>query len=82
MCGEGGNNPTAYIRSWLEDLSKNLCFISMPKFVIMFSHFTDINECDPNPCLHSGVCLDKINGFKCVCKLGYTGQNCETSKQE
>ena len=42
----------------------------------------DINECDPNPCLHKGVCLDKINAFKCICKLGYTGDICETSEYD
>ena len=24
--------------------------------------------------------MDKVNDFKCVCKLGYTGKNCEKSK--
>ena len=42
--------------------------------------FLDIDECDPNPCLHGGFCKDKVNAFKCVCKLGYTGVNCETGE--
>ena len=29
----------------------------------------DINECDPNPCLH-GQCTDGVNTFTCSCETG------------
>ena len=45
--------------------------------IFMFFLCLDINECDPNPCEHDGSCIDRVNGYKCSCKAGYTGTNCE-----
>ena len=34
--------------------------------------------CASNPCLHEGTCIDlDNNSFKCLCKEGWNGQNCE-----
>ena len=41
--------------------------------------FTDINECESQPCQNSGTCEDQVNSFKCDCIEGYTGLQCETS---
>ena len=46
----------------------------------MFSFPLDIDECNPNPCLNGAVCVDGINGYSCVCPAGFSGINCETSK--
>ena len=35
----------------------------------------DIDDCDPNPCLH-GRCTDDIASFGCNCVSGYTGLTC------
>ena len=48
--------------------------------VYAFKYFTDINECSSNPCLNNGTCADKINGYVCNCKAGYTGPRCESGK--
>ena len=39
--------------------------------------FSELNECDSNPCQNSGTCRDAINGFVCSCYIGYEGDNCE-----
>ena len=46
----------------------------------VFSFPLDIDECNPNPCLNGAVCVDGINGYSCVCPAGFSGINCETSK--
>ena len=44
---------------------------------------SNINECDPNPCLNGAVCSETSDGiplpgvFHCACPAGYTGTKCE-----
>ncbi|KAF7247106.1 Fibropellin-1, partial [Varanus komodoensis] len=38
---------------------------------------TETDECDSNPCKHGGSCNDYIGHFKCICPIGYEGQQCE-----
>ncbi|ESO98140.1 hypothetical protein LOTGIDRAFT_52132, partial [Lottia gigantea] len=33
----------------------------------------DINDCEPNPCLH-GTCIDQLLAYECVCPQGYKGE--------
>ena len=42
--------------------------------------FTDINECESEPCLNGGTCANGNNQYTCSCVAGYQGTNCETSK--
>jgi hypothetical protein len=30
----------------------------------------EINECQSNPCVNSGQCVDKVNRFQCLCPPG------------
>jgi len=39
---------------------------------------TNIDDCDPNPCLNGGTCTDGVDDYACSCIDGYTGTNCET----
>ena len=36
-----------------------------------------MDECNSLPCQNGGQCVDKINGYDCLCEAGFTGQNCE-----
>ena len=40
------------------------------------------NLCVSNPCLNNGKCLMGFTNKKylCVCKTGFTGENCENGK--
>ena len=45
---------------------------------ICFCHFfSDINECESNPCHNQGTCRDEVNGHSCKCPQGYTGITCD-----
>ena len=46
----------------------------------MFDSFSDIDECASSPCQNGGRCVDGINEYECRCQAGWTGVNCETSK--
>ncbi|MFT5354673.1 MAG: hypothetical protein ACI9KE_001880, partial [Polyangiales bacterium] len=39
---------------------------------------TDVDDCDPNPCMNEGSCADGIEAFTCTCPPSFTGATCET----
>lgn len=41
-------------------------------------HSPDINECESQPCLNGGECIDQVANFTCVCPAAFTGTLCET----
>ena len=65
----------------------DLLYCSLNGFVL----FVDIDECASSPCKNGGMCID-LNaewttsssgftvGYACQCTAGYTGDQCETSK--
>ena len=34
---------------------------------------TNIDDCNPNPCMNNGSCIDGINIFTCNCTSPWTG---------
>ncbi|XP_041372182.1 cubilin-like [Gigantopelta aegis] len=40
------------------------------------------NECQSNPCLNGGTCLDTFNGFICRCPNTWTGIRCDIDVNE
>ena len=45
--------------------------------IIIIIIIIDINECSPNPCQNGATCVDLVGSYRCDCKSGYTGSNCE-----
>ena len=43
---------------------------------------TDIDECELDPCLNGGTCVDQVNEFICECAPGYTGSTCAENIDE
>ena len=43
--------------------------------------FSDIDDCDTNPCLNGGTCQDEVNGYTCNCVAGFNGATCNNGKR-
>ena len=39
----------------------------------------DIDECQSDPCINGGTCVDDIARYDCICQAGYTSTNCESN---
>lgn len=39
----------------------------------------DIKECVKSPCLNGATCQNTLGSYRCTCKPGFTGRNCETN---
>ena len=52
--------------------------------VFLYLHFfdTDIDDCVSIACQNNGTCVDGIDDYNCTCVIGFTGQHCETSKND
>ena len=37
-----------------------------------------VDDCAGNPCKNSAICVDKYDGFECVCRAGWSGVDCTT----
>lgn len=42
--------------------------------------FSDINECDTNPCENGGQCTNSEGSFTCNCAGGWKGPACNQGK--
>ena len=42
--------------------------------------FSDIDDCVDNPCQNQGTCINGVNSFQCICKVGWEGALCNISK--
>lgn len=38
----------------------------------------DVNECDRSPCRNRGTCTNLRGSYRCACRPGYSGPDCET----
>ena len=39
----------------------------------------EVDECQSNPCKNGATCIDDLDGYKCQCRNGYTGLDCEVA---
>ena len=44
------------------------------------SFFSDIDECQSQPCQNNGTCQNQAGGYLCNCKAGFSGFNCESGE--
>ncbi|ELU15430.1 hypothetical protein CAPTEDRAFT_121187 [Capitella teleta] len=47
-------------------------------FISSFNYYEpDVNECESNPCLNGGTCIDAVLAYICSCPSGFGGRTCE-----
>ena len=50
------------------------------KFICNLNVLTDIDECVNHPCKNGATCINYAGSYRCECKPGYTGNNCQTGE--
>ena len=43
--------------------------------------FSDVDDCQSDPCENGGTCIDKIDSFVCLCLPSYEGEMCEKGER-
>ena len=56
------------LRYWIK-INKYPCCTVVAGFFPFFIFFTDINECDSNPCPGNLTCVDDVNSYFCQCQV-------------
>lgn len=46
--------------------------------IIITIFIVETDECEHIPCRNGGLCTDVVNDYKCTCKAGFEGFDCET----
>lgn len=44
------------------------------------SSSADIDECASSPCAAGGTCVDRVDGFECICPEQWVGATCQLGK--
>ena len=50
------------------------------KFFWLLICYLDINECAKSPCKNGATCQNLPGSYRCNCKSGYSGRNCQTGE--
>lgn len=50
--------------------------LMMRKCFLFYIEYTDVNECDSNPCKEGTACVNKLGTYTCECDNGWEGKNC------
>jgi hypothetical protein len=80
--------PSSETQVRLEEPWRDLLMSVFTLISILLSHIdnncefflcpTNIDDCDPNPCLNGGTCTNGANNYTCTCAAGFEANNCET----
>ena len=60
--------------------SQHFTFAGENDIKISLTSFSDIDECESNPCQNNGTCTDGIASISCNCSEGWIGSLCGTGK--
>ena len=70
----------------MNDISSTECILLISALIRVSTRllcfFTDVDDCQSEPCENGGTCIDKIDSFLCLCLPSYGGDTCEKGESE
>ena len=71
-----------YSRREIDTASSRQLSTSIITFALSLLNFSvDLDDCVNHNCSNGASCIDGINSYSCNCSAGFTGLNCQTSKE-
>lgn len=72
--------PSTILNLHIYSRSSNLNVNAIPaNLCLCLFVFSDINECEREPCKNGGLCTDLVANYSCECPGEYMGRNCQHS---
>ena len=56
-------------------------FFNIPSDILLIqvTFLSDTDDCASEPCVETGICEDKVDGFICLCEPGFNGTLCDNN---
>ena len=61
--------------------SANIIMVRITRMSKSSLLFSEVDECESNPCRFGGQCVNGLGQYLCLCTDRYSGTNCERRKQ-
>ena len=73
-------NSSPFLESLCEKMTMIFLLDQSELLLIHPLFFTVRNQCKNNPCKNGATCFNLQDSYRCECKLGFSGVNCEKGK--
>lgn len=78
--GNSANKSLQNSPGFVKDKEKSVFNMKQDNLLSYFLLSPDVDECQAVLCAGGKTCSNSIGSYKCACRSGFTGANCQSSK--